>query len=622
MLRTLRVSIPYLLPWWLLIPATAALVYHERIDAEWARAGQHQSERLDQAAVALRGAVNQLDADIRLVRQIAASTYARSSGEDAERQLSDFLDDFLISHPRYAQARFLDTRCRERVRLDQSPPAPPARTPPAQLQDKSERPYCSVPLSLPENHIYMSPLDANIEQGRVELPIRPMLRTAARVVDASGETLGVTVLNLNAQYALDAFADIATGNVFLINDKGQWLYSPDPADAFAFARGDDVRSLPNRDPGLWRAMQQVGHESGQYMTKSGLWHFHVFHPGSDREGVHSPTWYIAALMPASDIEAVRRSLLSSVGLVAASLLLVVSLLAGALATSHLRQTRISADLERANSALTRSLDQLEQSLKDRVRSEKLASLGLLVAGVAHELNTPLGSAMLSCEALQTHLQQFTKAFEAGLRMSDVTGFMDDSREGLALLHHNLQRAATLIRQFKQVSADRANAERQPFDLAEAVNDVLMLMHNELKQPRISLINEIPSGLKLNSYPGPLGQIVQNLVANALKHAFPPTNEGRITLRAEVDGEQLLLTVSDDGTGIAAADREHIWDPFFTTRRTEGGTGLGLHICQHMAEHILGGTLTLGDPPIGTEMRLRIPLEAPLDRNGDDWPTAG
>lgn len=613
-LRTLRAILPYLLPWWLLIPATGALIYHERMDAELVKADRQQSEHLDQATMALRGAGDQLDADIRMVRQITTTTYAKFAPDEAERQLADFLEDFLISHPSYAQARFLDPRCQERVRLDQAPTALPVRIPRAELQDKSDRPYCRIPLTLADHDIYISPLDANIEHGRVELPIRPMLRTASRVIAGTGETLGVTVLNLNARYILDDFAGVSAAQAYLLNDKGQWLYSPDPDEAFAFARGDDTHSLAARHPGLWHAMQQPGTDTGKYTDASGLWHFQAFHPGSDRKGVHSPTWYVATLLPNAEIARIRTTQLSTIGLVSAAMLLVLSLLATALARSHLRQIRIMTDLEQANSALTASLAQLEQSLQDRVRSEKLASLGLLVAGVAHELNTPLGSAMLSCEAVESHLATFSKAFASGLRISDVNRFMDDSREGLALLHHNLQRAALLIRQFKQVSANRANAERQPFNLAEAVNDVLTLMHNELKHGRISLINEIPPGITVLSYPGPLGQIVQNLVANALKHAFTPDIGGRITLTARVDGPWVELIVSDDGVGIAEANRERIWDPFYTTRRTQGGTGLGLHICQQLAEHVLGGTLTLGRPPVGTEMRLRIPLEAPPDRS--------
>lgn len=614
MLRSVRTALPYLLPWWLLIPATGALTYHDRVATELVKAGRQQSERLDQASMVLRGAVNQLDADIRMVRQIATTTYAKFAPDEADARLADFLDDFLIAHPRYAQARFLDPHCRERVRLDQAPRSAPVRIARADLQDKSARPYCSITLTLADKGIYMSPLDANVEHGQVELPIRPMLRTATRVISATGDTLGVTVLNLNAQYVLDAFAGVSAARVYLLNDKGQWLYSPDPTESFAFARGDDAHSLPTRRPLLWQAMQQPDKDAGQFTDASGQWHFHVFHPGGEREGMRSPTWYVATLLPKAEIASIRNNQLSIVGLVSAALLLVVSLLAAALARSQLRQTRIRADLERTNTALTESLAQLEQSLQDRVRSEKLASLGLLVAGVAHELNTPLGSAMLSCEAVENHLAKFGQAFKSGLRLSDVTHFMDDSREGLALLHHNLQRAASLIRQFKQVSANRANAERQAFDLAEAVNDVLMLMQNEFKHSRISLANVIPAGINLLSYPGPLGQIIQNLVANALRHAFQPDSDGRITLNARVDGAWVELSVSDDGAGIPAADREHIWDPFYTTRRAQGGTGLGLHICQQMAEHVLGGTLTLGHPSVGTEMRLRIPLEAPPDRS--------
>ncbi|QID19221.1 HAMP domain-containing histidine kinase [Nitrogeniibacter mangrovi] len=607
----IRALLGYLLPWWLLIPAAAYLVYEARVTTELERAGRDQVERLGLVANTLRTAAKQLQADIRFIRQVTASTLTQLPPAAAADRLAGLFRDFMIAHPDYMQVRFLDDGCHERVRLDADPEAGPVRVPDAQLQDKSGRPYCSITRTLSPDDIYLSPLDANIEHGRVEIPIRPTLRIAARVVDDSMAAPGVAVLNLDAGAVLANFARMGGARLHLLNDRGQWLHAPDPQDAFAFARGEPKRDMGHRHPAAWQAMRAAPGNSGQFMTASGLWYFIRFHPG-DANTPYAPTWYIADQLPHTAIAGIRGTQRDFVLPIAGGTLLILTLLAISLANSHARHARTSARLAKANMALNRSLAQLQTSLDDRVRSEKLASLGLLVAGVAHELNTPLGSAMLNRDALHAQLDTLRRAYAAGLRESDVTGYLERTSGGLDLLSANLARTSTLITEFKRVAAERATAERQRFELAGVISALVTLMRGDARRERIRIVTEVPAGIALDSYPGPLGQVIQNLVANAERYAYPEETGGDIVIRARRDGEQAVITVSDNGRGIPEADREHIWDPFYTTGRHLGGTGLGLHICQQIAEHLLGGSLTLVTPPgaPGTEMCLRIPLTAP------------
>ena len=161
-----------------------------------------------------------------------------------------------------------------------------------------------------------------------------------------------------------------------------------------------------------------------------------------------------------------------------------------------------------------------------MRSERLSSLGLMVAGVAHEINTPLGAAMLAGRVLEEQLDALRHAYRSGLRRTDMERFEQEHREGLALLSGNLRRVADLIHLFKQVATDRAAATRQHFDLAAVVHDVLALMAGTLKHVPHRVEVDIPPGIAMDSFPGPLGQIVQNLVNNALDHAFPQGGPGK------------------------------------------------------------------------------------------------
>ncbi|MBN8517181.1 PAS domain S-box protein [Accumulibacter sp.] len=279
--------------------------------------------------------------------------------------------------------------------------------------------------------------------------------------------------------------------------------------------------------------------------------------------------------------------------------------------------RVEAELQKHRQNLETLVGErtaeLRQAMRQLMRSEKLAALGQLVAGVAHELNTPLGNARVVAGVLAERVREFAHACESGpLRRSQLATFLDRCQEAARLLDQNTVRAAELISQFKQVAIDQASIRRRVFDLRQTVEDLLASLRPLFKgrQHRVEL--DIPAGLRLDSYPGPLEQVIVNLVSNSLLHGFDGVDRGLIRLAAgEIDGERIRLCYSDDGKGIADSVRDRIFDPFFTTRMDSGGSGLGLYISHNLVSSVLGGTLDVhGQPGQGARFDIVLPKVAP------------
>ncbi|MCB1889815.1 MAG: HAMP domain-containing histidine kinase [Rhodocyclaceae bacterium] len=612
-----RTLLLYLLPWWIALPLLAAIVHHFQSEAELARYELREFELLDTHGGALIEAMTRLNNDIRLMANVAASAARRYPPGAARRDaLATTFDDFLRAHPHYAQARLLDPDCRETVRVDRRS-GTVGRIADAALQDKSRRDYCERPLAMRPGQQYLSPLNANIENGRVVLPLEPTMRAAAGVWLTPATPLGVVVLNFDASDMLAGFVSSSNSRLALLNQEGYWLRSATQADEFGFVGPDPERRFSVRHPAVWRAIQDARGNRGSLAQADGLWTYRRITTTTTERVVDPPVWYAVSQIPQARIDEAhsaseyRVAGLTALGLAAASLL------ALALARSHVASTITAASLARSNGELKTAVDELNASRDELVRQEKLSSLGLLVAGVSHEMNTPLGAATLAATALQEQLRQLQSAYARGIRRSDLERFADDQGQGLQLLHANLERANALSRQFKQVAADRANASRHTFSLKTLVDDVLALSNNTLKRALDRVEIEVPEALQLDSYPGPLGQVVQNLVLNAAHHAFTPHQSGALWIRAEVRDDWLRLEVEDNGCGVPEENRAKIWDPFFTTRRGEGGTGLGLHICHQLVTAVLGGSIRAeaGADGKGTRVVVEIPLVAPDEPPG-------
>ncbi|WP_395009895.1 ATP-binding protein, partial [Undibacterium sp.] len=249
-----------------------------------------------------------------------------------------------------------------------------------------------------------------------------------------------------------------------------------------------------------------------------------------------------------------------------------------------------------------------------VEQEKLAALGALVAGIAHELNTPIGNSLLMASTMQELSQDFLQKVKVNqLRRSDLENYSQSAIESADLMVRSLTSAANLVSSFKQIAVDQTSDKRRSFELGNFCQEVALTLSNRSKREGIEIRVEINPGLILDSYPGSLGQVLNNLIINAMVHGLHERSNGLILLQgSSLDDQHLQIIVQDNGVGIAKENIERIFEPFFTTRLGTGGSGLGLHICYNIIHSILGGSIQVhSEINQGTRFVLVLPRVAPI-----------
>ncbi|MFZ6743589.1 ATP-binding protein [Undibacterium sp. JH2W] len=257
---------------------------------------------------------------------------------------------------------------------------------------------------------------------------------------------------------------------------------------------------------------------------------------------------------------------------------------------------------------------LQNAQEQLVAQEKMAALGSLVAGVAHELNTPIGNSVLTSTTLSDKTAVMAaKHKEQTLRRSDLELFIKQVQQASDLLVHSLESAADLVLSFKQIAVDRTTAQRREFDLRKTCHDLCATIVNQISARQHQLIVDIPDGILLDSYPGPLGQVIMNLINNALLHGFEHVQSGKIIISAiALSKDKIQVRLEDNGCGMNEHVLGHIFDPFFTTKMGQGGTGLGLSISYNIVTSILGGKIrAYSQPGMGSSFTLDLPRHAPL-----------
>ena len=264
----------------------------------------------------------------------------------------------------------------------------------------------------------------------------------------------------------------------------------------------------------------------------------------------------------------------------------------------------TAELEKTNLALKKNHEKL-------VEAEKLAALGVLVAGISHELNTPIGNALMAVTTYSDHTRNLAGKHGVGLTRSMLADYFSDAVTGIEILERNLRRADELIRSFKQISVDQSSSQARTFNLATVVRDMLLTLSPSLKKTPFVVQQNIPSDLTLDSFPGPLEQVLMSLISNSIIHGFEGRSNGLITISASATRPGWIeLTVQDDGIGIVPERIKQIFDPFFSTKFGKGGSGLGLSISNNIVTRFLAGQIEVSSSPgTGTRFTLTLPLRA-------------
>jgi two-component system cell cycle sensor histidine kinase/response regulator CckA len=269
--------------------------------------------------------------------------------------------------------------------------------------------------------------------------------------------------------------------------------------------------------------------------------------------------------------------------------------------------------KRAEEEVRRSLDQLKEAQEELVRKERLATVGLLVSGVAHEVNTPLGVAVTAGGVISDEIGSLqTKLESSSLTKNDLRQFLSRAGQASRMVNQNLERAASLIIKFRQVSVDHATQERRRVDIGSYLRDTLDSLKPIAKRGPLAIQLHAEGDLRCVTYPGALAQIVTNFVTNSALHgkASGDPRTLNVDVRVVRTEEGVTLTYSDDGRGMKPEVKAQAFQPFFTTRRSDGGTGLGLHIVHTLVTDVLGGRLSLEtEVGKGTTFTVAFPVES-------------
>jgi len=259
---------------------------------------------------------------------------------------------------------------------------------------------------------------------------------------------------------------------------------------------------------------------------------------------------------------------------------------------EIKVSKRTSELEESNDELQFTIENLKNTQEKLIEAEKMASLGGLVAGVAHEINTPVGIGLTGI----THFLHITEEInnlynDDNLSQEELEEYLKTSAELARLINTNLDRTAHLIKSFKQVAVDQTSEEKRKFKLRHYIEEVLFSLNNVTKQTKLEIEVICEENIEINSYPGSISQILTNLIMNSIRHGFKSNEKGNINICVTQNNSEITFIYKDNGQGILSNNLDKIFDPFFTTNREKGGTGLGLNIIYNIITNSLGGSIT-------------------------------
>ncbi|RCU45182.1 MULTISPECIES: sensor histidine kinase [Corallincola] len=335
-----------------------------------------------------------------------------------------------------------------------------------------------------------------------------------------------------------------------------------------------------------------------------------------RQFEHAPWYFVYSSSPLAMLDELRWQLVVNI-----SVVLLVAII-GAVTDRFIRarftrpMEQVEMDLVVQRDELSRALDDLELAKSELVQSEKMSALGSMVAGVSHEVNTPMGVVVTAVSHLREQMTRMQYQFkEQRLSPGQLEQALEDGLKGLDLIQFNTDRAVHLLQSFRQVAADQTQGERRRFLLAEYIQKVLDSIQPRFRDSQVELQFHYDRDVEIDSYPSAVAQAVINLVLNAQKHGYEAGQQGTIRLVLSFDdhSQRARLKVQDDGCGMSAEVAAQVFDPFFTTARAAGGTGLGLSISYNLAAGPLGGKLSLETRQgFGSSFTLELPFQAPVN----------
>jgi signal transduction histidine kinase len=529
--------------------------------------------------------------------------------DDWETQVADEFNQFARTSKLISQVRWIMPNGQEHIRVN-SQAGVSTRVPDDQLQNKSDRHYVkNVPDN--SNDVFISSLDLNIENKEIVRPFQPTVRGVIRV---DGNLPGILVVNYDLTKLFELVRTFSSEGVYLeiIDTNGNWVLAADRSLEWGgILHPDDLSfNIKTHFPAIWREMNAAdGLE--RIFDDGRLWSLlklHIDEEGIDVKGFQTPSLYFIARSNSEVFSAWRVKLILTIVGIASIFFTLIAWLIWRQTTAQFETYRLlklvqqeKNQAEQVNRKLNLTNKRLVDLQDELVESSKLSSLGLMVTGLAHEMHTPLGGVRMALSSCKIWLDKEIKQHP-----SDGLEKIDSS---LLIAEKNLVRALDVVSSFKRIVSDRTAQDMQAFFFHNVVNDILFTYKPVLKKRAdIHIESECPEDIDMLGYPGVISQIIQNLVDNALDHAFQRLDKGVIALTAKKEQDHLILVISDNGRGLSPEIKMHIFEPFFTTGRTKQHTGLGLHLVSQWVNKLMNGRIEVtSELGVGTTFTLTIPL---------------
>ncbi|WP_413282865.1 sensor histidine kinase [Vibrio sp. MA40-2] len=513
------------------------------------------------------------------------------------------------------QVRWLDSEGQEQVRVDVKNGQSTIVSKPL-LQNKLARYYFAETMSTPYPMVYFSPIDLNIENEVIQMPYQPTIRVGLQTGKDDSMRKGALILNYDLMHLFNTFRTINRGHTRLeiIDQSGFWLLHTDESKEWGADKDQHQNNFALNNSELWQRTQKIKESNAVLIDDQLISYRHtdIINNSSQENAILflavTPSTIIKELMYTAFYQAlIFVGCITSIG----GFLLYRDIIFQ-LTLYRLNQQLIADknELKINNQRVIGLLEQQHQLQADLVKSGKLSALGMMVAGVAHELNTPIGASILVVSKQSSELSKLKNSLAKGLKKSSLEYYIQNNDIGLDLLETNLKRAAQLIRSFKRLAIDRAKDDLVTFELKQVIDDLVRSLFHQAKTEQVKIVSQIDDDLILHSYPGVLSQVLQNLIVNSLTHAFKPNVGGVITIKASKNKEGLLeIQFMDNGCGISEQVLPTIFEPFVTTSRSNGNTGLGLHFVAQWTDKSLQGTVDVESTlNHGTEFKLVIPID--------------
>lgn len=517
---------------------------------------------------------------------------------------------FARTSPYISQVRWIDPQGKELIRIN-SHGGQITVVPTDQLQDKSDRYYVQQAVKAKGNNVYISPVDLNMENDQIVHPLEPTLRGA---VSLDRERKGVLVVNYNLTQIFGQLRSLSDNRVYLdvVNPEGEWLISKDPKQEWANALNydQDKNVLKALYPDVWNSILPNG-DLSSLLYKGQVWSSKQVMVEGDStalsEGSASSLYFIARSQMHVLSEHRTYLLWVIISLSSVAFLVLSFLVWWQMGNAYKRRDLLVAleqeksHLKIANEELNKINRQLVELQNELVERSKLSALGLMVAGLAHEMNTPLGGVRMAISSLAALINREVDQLSNKSKSSMMTS--------IEIANKNLTRTVNLVASFKRITSDATGQDIETFLFNDVLKDVLIVYKSLLKRHTgIEIIHECESNINMKGFPGILFQVIQNFIDNALQHGFKDVKRGTITLIAKSHEGCLVLTIEDNGKGISDEVVDRLFDPFVTTGRGEKHTGLGLHLVHQWVYQLMNGHIEVTSKKgEGTRFVVFIPL---------------